>query len=178
MRFVYVASLIGGILLAVRVMMLGVERPREVSPSGERSFRISPPILVAFTVVFGMSGYLLSRRPGPRPIVVAALAAVLGSIASVLTARVVRQWWRVTPEHDVDDERYILQGHLARVVKAIESGDAGEGEVAFEIGSQHRIVRARSLGDVAVDAGTDVVIERIENDVAYVEPWLEVEKRL
>jgi hypothetical protein len=62
------------------------------------------------------------------------------------------------------------------VVKPIEG--ANEGEVAFEVGDQRRVVRARSVDDVTMSAGTEVVIERIEDDVAFVEPWLEVEKRL
>jgi len=35
----------------------------------------------------------------------------------------------------------------------------------------------RSLGSLAT-AEVEVVIERIEEDVAFVEPWAEVEKRL
>jgi hypothetical protein len=37
---------------------------------------------------------------------------------------------------------------------------------------------ARAIDDHAVRAGTEVVIERIENGVAFVEEWAEVEKRL
>ena len=47
MTIVYLASFIGGLLLAVRIMMYGVERPRDEHPAGERSFRLSPPIVVA-----------------------------------------------------------------------------------------------------------------------------------
>ncbi len=82
-----------------------------------------------------------------------------------------RKWWRVTPEHEVEDERYVLQGHLARVTKPIRSDV--DGEVAFELGEQHRVLKARSLDDTVLAAGADVVIERIENDIAYVESWLE-----
>jgi membrane protein implicated in regulation of membrane protease activity len=39
-------------------------------------------------------------------------------------------------------------------------------------------LRARSLDDASVDEGTEVVIERIEGDLAYVEPWVQVEERL
>lgn len=53
-----------------------------------------------------------------------------------------------------------------------------EGEVAFEVGAEHRRVRARSLDAATIAAGTEVVIERIDDDVAYVEAWDEVEKRL
>lgn len=176
MTAVFLASLIGGLLLAVRIMIVGVERPPERNPTGERSFRLSPPIIIAFMVVFGISGYLLIHRTAMRPVQAASVAAALGVVASVAAAHLVRRWWTITPEHDVDDERYVLQGQLARVVTPIVPG--GDGEVAFDFGSEHRVVRARSVGDVTVAAGTEVVIERIEDDVAFVEAWLEVEKRL
>jgi hypothetical protein len=48
----------------------------------------------------------------------------------------------------------------------------------FEIESEQRRLPARALDDVAVVEGTEVVIERIEDGIAYVEPWLQVEQRL
>ena len=176
MTAVFIASLIGGLLLAVRTMMLGVERPPERNPTGERSFRLSPPLIVAFTVVFGASGYLITHRTSVGPVGAVLIATGLGAATAAIAARLVRQWWTITPEHDVDDERYVLQGQLARVVTPIAAG--ADGEVAFDFGVEHRVVRARGVSDVTLSTGTEVVIERIEDDVAFVEAWLEVEKRL
>jgi membrane protein implicated in regulation of membrane protease activity len=176
MNILYLASFVGGLLLSVRIMIFGVERPREEHPSGERSFRLSPPIIVGFLVVFGLIGYVLNDNHLGGIVVQLAIAAVLGVLSAIIAARLVRKWWTVTPEHEVDDERYVLQGHLARVTKPIHSDV--DGEVAFELGEQHRVLRARSLDDMALAAGTDVVIDRIEDDIAYVESWMEVEKRL
>jgi hypothetical protein len=39
-------------------------------------------------------------------------------------------------------------------------------------------VRARSVDGAPVAVGDEVVIERIENDVAYVESWSVVEGRI
>jgi membrane protein implicated in regulation of membrane protease activity len=89
----------------------------------------------------------------------------------------VARWAKVVPEHDVDDPRYILQGHLARVVMPIDAHGAA-GEIVFEVEREQRRLRARALDDSAVSAGTDVVIERIEDGIAYVEPWVQVEQRL
>jgi membrane protein implicated in regulation of membrane protease activity len=176
MTVLFLGCFIGGLLLAVRVMIYGVERPREAHPSGERSFRLSPALVVAFSVVFGATGYSLTAGgiggTGTR----IASGAAFGVLAAVVAARLVRKWWRVTPEHDVDDERYVLQGHLARVTKPIRAGV--EGEVSFEFANDHRVLRARSLDEGALAIGTDVVIERIEDDLAFVEAWAEVEKRL
>jgi hypothetical protein len=176
MTAVYLVAFIGGLLLAVRIMIAGVERPRDASPDGERSFRLSPPMFVAFGVVFGAVGYLLTDREVATATTRACVAAVLGGIAAFVAARLVRQWWAVVPEHDVDDERYVLQGQLARVTKPM-SGDV-EGEVTFQFGNEQRYVRARDLDGRSIPADSEVVIERIEDDVAYVEAWQEVEKRL
>jgi membrane protein implicated in regulation of membrane protease activity len=176
MTVLYLASFVGGLLLAVQIMIAGVERPREKHPSGERTFRLSPPVIVAFTLIFGIVGYLLHQRQIGSDPAQFVIAAVLGVLSAIIAAQLVRRWWKVTPEHEVDDERYVLQGHLARVTKPIRSDV--DGEVTFELGEQRRVLKARSLDDTELAAGDDVVIERIEDDVAYVESWIEVEKRL
>jgi hypothetical protein len=94
----------------------------------------------------------------------------------VIAARLVLKWWTLTPEHDVEGEREMLQGHLARVTKSIRADV--DGEVAFDFANEHRVLRARSCDAAALAAGTEVVIEHIDDDVAYVEAWAEVEKRL
>lgn len=176
MTFLFLVFFIGGLLLGVRVMIYGVERPREADSSGERSFRLSPALIAVFSIVFGAAGYGLTQGAiGTIGLRVTA-AAGLGALTAVIAAQLMRRWWTVTPEHDVDDERYVLQGHLARVTKPIRAGV--EGEVSFDFANDHRVLRARSLDDGALATGTDVVIERIEDDLAYVEAWAEVEKRL
>src|SRR6476661_8511141 len=62
MTVVYLASFIGGLLLAVRIMIAGVERSRDEHPTGERSFRLSPPVVSSLATVFGLVGYILARR--------------------------------------------------------------------------------------------------------------------
>jgi membrane protein implicated in regulation of membrane protease activity len=176
MTILFLASFIGGLLLAVRVMIVGVERPREENPAGERSFRLSPPVVSAFGVVFGAVGYILYRPIGVTVATAIGVAVVLGVVAAVIAAHFVRKWWAVTPEHEHEDERYTLQGHIARVTKPIRADV--DGEVAYELGDKRHVLKARSFDDVALSVGTDVVIERIEDEIAYVEAWMEVEKRL
>lgn len=175
MTFLYLASFLAGLLLAVRVMMYGVERPREESPTGERSFRLSPAVIVVFLITFGVTGYILTRR-GITTATTLGVGAGLGVVLSLITAHFVKKWWTITPEHDVDDVRYVLQGHIARVTKAIQANV--EGEVTYELGAQRHVMRAQSFDGADIAAGTEVVIERIEGDLAYVEAWMEVEKRL
>ncbi len=175
MTVLYLASLIGGLIFAVRIMTHGVERPRDEHPAGERSFRLSPPVLVSFAMLFGVVGYLLTRAGVGQSIAVP-VAVLLGAVGAIIAANLVRKWWQVVPEHDVDDERYVLQGHLARVTKSI--GPDVDGEVAFEFEGDRKRLRARGSVGGAIAADTDVVIERVEADVAYVEAWADVEKRL
>jgi len=176
MTILFLASFISGLLLAVRVMMVGVERPREENAAGERSFRLSPPVVSTFAVTFGAAGYALFRWTGGTVATAVGISTVVALAAAVITAHFVRKWWAVTPEHEHDDERYVLQGHVARVTKPIRADV--DGEVTYELGDKQHVVKARSFDDAALSVGTDVVIERIEGEVAYVEAWMEVEKRL
>ena len=84
-----------------------------------------------------------------------------------------------------DDPRYRFQGHVARVTSPIE-GSAGAGRIVFEFDGRRYDLAARwspeadlaggRLASAAVDS--EVVIEYIDGDVAYVEPWAVVEQRL
>ncbi len=175
MTILFLACFIGGLLLAVRVMIFGVERPRAEHPSGERTFRLSPAVIAILALIFGLVGYLM-HQSGASNAMSAGTGVIVAALAAVVTARAVRQWWMITPEHEVEDERYQLQGHLASVTKPIIPD--GDGEVVFEVEGERRVLRARNFEEGSLPAGTDVVIERIEDDVAYVEAWQEVEKRL
>jgi len=175
MTVLFVGAFVAGLLLGVRIMLVGVERQREIGETGTRSFRRSPSVFATFAIMFGVAGYVLERaHVSALSAFVAALA--LAVVASQITARLVNRWWAVTPEHEHEDERYELQGHLARVTATIDRG--AEGEVTFDVGPTHRVVRARNIDEGPVESGTDVVIERIEDDIAYVEAWAQVEKRI
>lgn len=176
MTVVFIASLIVGLLLGVRIMMFGVERPAASSRHDERiRVRLAPPAIAAFAVVFGLLGYVLERF-GAAPGVAALVAVVCGALVAAVALWVVTRSARVVPEFDTVDPRYALQGQLALVVRPISAAE--DGEIEIEVDSTRRVVRARSVGDESVGIGADVVIERIEDDVAYVEPWHQVEQRL
>lgn len=175
----FVAALILGLLLAVRAMLLGIERSR--TPFGTPSpttpsIRFSTPVVSAFAITFGTAGYLLTR-PGRMNAAAGIIVALLiGTIAGAFAVRLVRRAAAFVPEHDPDDPRYVLQGHVATVTAPI--GPGGDGEITYVVEGTRHTVRARGLDGSIADRGVEVVIERIEDDVAYVEPWVEVEKRL
>jgi membrane protein implicated in regulation of membrane protease activity len=175
----FVASLILGLALAVRAMLYGVERhptPLGAAPPATPSVRFSTPVVSAFASTFGAAGYLLTRPGRMGAVSGIAVAILIGALAGALAVRVVRRAAAFVPEHDPDDPRYVLQGHVATVTSAI--GTAGDGEITYVVEGTHHTVRARGLDGSTAERGTEVVIERIEDDVAYVEPWVEVEKRL
>ena len=76
----------------------------------------------------------------------------------------------------VQDDPEILAGLVARVTFAI--GAAAAGLVVYTIEGTPCEVAARSVDGAAIHAGADVVIDRIEGNVAWVERWESVEARL
>ncbi|HEY2374798.1 MAG TPA: NfeD family protein [Gemmatimonadaceae bacterium] len=175
MTAVYLGAFILGLLIGVAIMLFGIERrPTSTTASSDSASRTSLPLLAAFAVAFGASGYSLLRVLSGRGAFFAAL--IIGVAAVLLTRWLVAKSASMSVEHDIDDERYVLQGHVARVVASIDAGS--EGRISFDVGSEKRTLRARSLDDTSVVEGTEVIIERIEGDLAYVEPWLQVEQRL
>ena len=175
MSYVFVALVFVGLIAGVRVMLYGVERQRAVGDAAPRSFSASPALVATFCFVAGIVGYA-SMRFGLQPTSMWLMALGVAAAATVAASRVIASWWTVVPEHDVDDERYVLQGSLGRVVAAIAGNAAGQ--ISLESSGHKEVIPARAIDDQSMPVGTEVVIERIEEGVAYVEDWATVEKRL
>lgn len=175
MSVVYLTSFLAGLLLAVRIMFFGAER-RRAHASDVMPLRRSEPALAAFLVMFGVAGYLLTRPGRLAPLVGASVAVLLGMTWAILVTRLAITMARTRPEHDPDDPRYVLQGHVAVVTIAIPAG--GEGTITYGDAESPRTLRARSIDEHAIDAGLEVCIERVDGDLASVEPWAAVEARL
>jgi len=175
MSYVFLVALFAGLLLGVRLMFFGAERRRLPERSG-LPLRRSEPAIVAFLVMFGIAGYLLTRHGAMGAGSGTATALLLGVAWAGVVTRVAIATARVRPEHDPDDPRYVLQGHVALVTSAIPVG--GEGEIALQEGGAARSLRARTIDDSSVAAGQEVCIERVDGEVAFVEPWAAVEARL
>jgi hypothetical protein len=78
------------------------------------------------------------------------------------------------PKVEFDPE--VLTGHIARVTAAISAVAAGA--VAYTLEGRRHDVAAVSLDGTPIQAGVDVVIERVENGLAFVERWEVVEGRI
>jgi hypothetical protein len=175
MPVLYVVAFIIGLLLAVRIMFFGAERrrPRSGDPLPLRRWE---PAVSAFLIMFGVAGYLLTRPGRLSAAGGAAMAIGLGAVWAALVTRLAIATARVRPEHDPDDPRYVLQGHVAMVTGTIPAG--GEGTIAFGEVDARRSLRARSIDGQPIDEGVEVCIERVDDDVAVVERWALVEARL
>ena len=175
MTYLFLASFIAGLLLGVRVMFFGAER--RVRPSADAlPLRRWEPAIVGFLLMFGLAGYLLTRRGTVSSGVGALIAALLGLVWAVLVTRLAVATARLQPEHDPEDPRFALQGHVAIVSVAIPAD--GEGAISFSDAGAQRTVRARTIDGSAIATGEEVCIERLEDDVAFVELWAIVEQRL
>jgi membrane protein implicated in regulation of membrane protease activity len=180
MPYLFLAAFIAGLVLGVHVMMHGVERVKSelpVKPLPDGRYPASPalPALAGFLSLFGLLGYLTHRDGGglSMPGLVAALGG--GVVGAWLAVIVVTRWAIPGAIAEQPDERYVLMGHLARVASPI--GDA-DGAITYEVDGSTHTVGARALDGVAIAVGTDVVIEKIEDGVAFVEPWSQVEQRI
>jgi hypothetical protein len=175
MVYLFLAAFIAGLLLAVRVMFFGAER-RKLQPADAMPLRRSEPAVIAFLVMFGVAGYLFTRYGSLSAAAGAGIAALLGLAWAALVTRLAVATARMQPEHDPDDPRYILQGHVASVSAAIPAD--GEGEITFAEAGSQRTVPARTIDGGAIAEGEEVCIERLDNGVAFVELWAIVEQRL
>ena len=181
MRLVYIVAFVTGLLIAVRAMLLGIERPakpRGANPSGgpARRFALDFPTAAGFALAFGVTGYLLTRYTslGRWADLVVAIVVGVGGAAGALT--LLAAWAIPSARAEVSDERYAMQGALARVVGVSDQGASGV--VSYEANGALHTTRAAALGGARLQVGGEVVIERIEDGIAYVEPWAQVEARL
>lgn len=175
MSYLYLAAFIAGLLLAVRAMFFGAER-RKIAARDAMPLRRSEPAAIAFLFMFGVAGYLLARHTTLSSLAGAGLAVLLGLAWSAIATRIAVAMARMKPEHDPDDPRYALQGHVALVSVAIPPG--GEGAITFSEGGASRTIPARAVDDDAIVEGDEVCIERLDDGVAVVERWALVEQRL
>jgi membrane protein implicated in regulation of membrane protease activity len=172
---VFLAAFIAGLVLAVFAMLHGVEHTRR-NRSGTPSPYFNLPALAAFAVGFGAVGYPVTSRTnlpswGILIIAVASGALSVSGMIALLASWALRGLSSSSP---VDEHE--IQGQLAVVTRDISW--ATPGEISYELSGQPTRVSAKALTEKVLPAGTEVVIDRIENGVAFVEEWAVVEQRI
>lgn len=177
----FLGLFLAGLVLAVGAMLFGVERKRQ-SATGAPTIgaRLTVPNVAAFATVSGAVGYLLHRYSSLGTAAVFVIAATAGALGVVGAVLLVARWALPAVAGEVVDERYILQGHPARVTRIIAdpAGAPSAYEISYEEGGATHVLRAHSLEGTALAPGSEVVIERVEDGAAYVEAWSVVERRL
>lgn len=174
---VFLGAFLAGLVLTVISMLTGVERGGPVlqraNPGGRPRVRLTRPIIAGFAMVFGILGYLLTKYTVLGPISTLLLAAVAGGLG-ILGAVLLVAKWAVKGAHD--DTAELLQGHVATVTRGVTASELAE--ITYELNGVRSVVPARSVDEAKLVLGAEVVIERIEGGVAYVEAWSQVEQRL
>lgn len=186
MSSLFLLAFVAGLVLNVILLIRGTERwsrrevVRRLDAFGRelRLGRISlrTPIAASMAGAFGLTGYLLTRFTALGTLTTVAVAASVAAVAVISAVLTIKQWAVPHALRDAPDERFALQGQLATVSAEIPFG--AEGEVAYQIDDRRFTTRARSVDDSPLARGTDVVIDRVEEGVVFVEDWARVEQRL
>lgn len=186
MQAFFLAAFIAGLVLNIYWIIRGTERWRgrdaahRLDAFGREitmgSISLRTPILASFASSFGLIGYVLARYAAVSTWVSVGMAAVAAALAVTGAILLVKKWAVPQAMKEAPDERYLLQGHPATVTRAIPYG--GVGEVEYIVDDRHFTLPARNITDGAVGEGTDVVLERVEDGVVFVEEWAVVEQRL
>jgi hypothetical protein len=177
LKILFLAAFIAGLVLAVFSMLHGVEYARR---RRNRSHAPSPffnlPAVAAFAVGFGAVGYPLASRTSLPAWAIILIAIGGGALASTGMITLLARWALRGLSGPLPADDHEIQGQLAVVTQDITPGR--EGEISYEHLGKRVLVAARSLGVAAIPFGSDVVIDRIEDGVAFVEEWAVVEQRL
>jgi anti-sigma factor RsiW len=142
--------------------------------AGPRAITLALPGVSAGLAAFGLIGYLVSRLTRSNVTLSLAAAAVAAVVLGVLAARLVAQWAGYAARNDAPDERYVLQGHVATVIAA----SPDRAEVEYTANGRRVVAPARSVSGAPLIRGSEVVIERVEEGIVYVEAWSHVEQRI
>jgi hypothetical protein len=172
---VSLAAFIGGLMLAVFAMLNGVGFARRNRSRAPSAF-FNLPAVAAFAIGFGAAGYPFATRTRLPAWGIVLIAVGAGALAISGMITLLAQWaFRGVSAASAGDEEAI-QGQLAVVTRDITASTPGE--ISYSSLGRDMRVPARGLGTKALAIGADVVIDRIEDGVAFVEEWAVVEQRL
>jgi len=171
------AAFIGGLMLAVFAMLHGVEYARRRrNRSRKPSAFFNLPTIAAFAIGFGSVGYPLASRTRLPVWGIILIATGGGALAITGMITLLAQWALRGLSAPLLTQDHEIQGQLAVVTRDITP--VRDGEISYELLGKPELVPARSLAAAIIPVGSDVVIDRIEDGVAFVEEWAVVEQRL
>lgn len=172
---IFIVAFITGLVLAVFAMLHGVEHTRR-NRSRAPSPYINLPAIAAFSVGFGAVGYPLASRTRLPAWGILLLAFATGALAISGMITLLARWALrgISTASAADDHE--IQGQFAIVTRDI--APSAPGEISYEYLGREVKIPARGLNTKPLTAGAEVVIDRIEDGVAFVEEWAVVEQRL
>lgn len=172
---VFLVAFIVGLVLAVLAMLNGMEHTRR-NRSRRPSAFFNLPAAAAFAVGFGAVGYPLASRTRLPVWGILLIAVATGGFAISGMITLIARWalrGSSASSGSAEDE---IQGQLAVVTQDIS--ESAPGQIAYEYFGGEVKIPARGLGTKPLTVGAEVVIDRIEGGVAFVEEWAVVEQRL
>ncbi|HEV2715858.1 MAG TPA: hypothetical protein VGU64_11390 [Terriglobales bacterium] len=170
----FVIAFTAGLVLAVIAMLHGVEYTRPNRSRAPSPF-FNLPTLAAFAVAFGAVGYPVASHTNLPTWGVLLIATASGALAISAMITLLASWaLRGVAAGSADEHE--IQGQLAIVTRDIDT--ATPGEIRYELLGREIKVPAKTLSAKPLSAGAEVVIDRIENGIAFVEEWAVVEQRI
>jgi membrane protein implicated in regulation of membrane protease activity len=125
---------------------------------------------MAFLAWFGGIGYILSAHSHLVGIIALAFAIAGGLSASWAVFKFMVKLMNTESSH-LKDEDYRHEGLVCTVTMPVREN--GTGEIMYMQNGVRRSAGARSCTGKPLEKGAEVVIERYENGVAYVNRWEE-----
>ena len=126
--------------------------------------------VMAFLAWFGGIGYILSAHSRFVGVIALGFAITGGPSASWAVFKFMVKLMNAESSH-LKDEDYRHEGLVCTVTMPVREN--GTGEIIFMQNGVRRSAGARSCNGKPLEKGAEVVIERYENGVAYVNRWEE-----
>ena len=187
MSVIALAVFLTGLVLGVFTMLYGTERPvhtavapherqGEHDPAAEPSPLRNRASLAAFAVGFGLTAYLMDRADLGALWLQLLAATIAGAAAFALQALLFARWAIPGARVEHVEPRFLLQGTIGQVIR--DAPPEGTGTMRYALDGREYTLPVRAMHGGAIPAGTDVVMDRVEDGIAYVELWSVVEGRL
>jgi membrane protein implicated in regulation of membrane protease activity len=145
---------------------------KSASSHGDMSWFNASTIL-AFLAWFGGVGYILTKHSHLVGLSILGFAMLGGLFAGMVVFQFMARLVKATNTAMLDWD-YRVEGTVGTVSMAIREN--GTGEVIFEQNGARKSTGARSEDGTSLPKGTEVVIARYEDGIAYVKRWDEFTK--
>ncbi|MEP7064851.1 MAG: hypothetical protein ABI889_02345 [Gemmatimonadota bacterium] len=173
MTLFFAVFLLLGLIVGVIAMIGGIDRKQRHGPWVKY---LNLPTVGAAAALFGMVGYPLAKYSSLGTVAMLAIAGASAAAAAAGMVAIIAGWAVPSAALHAEDPRFALQGHPARVSQIISAERPGE--IFYEHDGARRTVPAVGLDGAAIAVGAEVAIERIEDGIAHVELWSNIEREL